>query len=102
MQDVDAYLLESIVQVRDKGKWVADVDILKAVKPQGNLSRVGRLALTCVAAHKGHSIYILPSSFCWKCACSGASHLKQHDDEALHAKHDGEYTPPQDCVVMVL
>ncbi|KJF61249.1 uncharacterized protein CIMG_12501 [Coccidioides immitis RS] len=42
MQDVDAYLLESIVQVRDKGKWVADVDILKAVKPQGNLSRVGR------------------------------------------------------------
>ncbi|EER29877.1 hypothetical protein CPC735_011950 [Coccidioides posadasii C735 delta SOWgp] len=42
MQDVDAYLLESIVQVRDKGKWVADVDILKAVKPRRNLSRVGR------------------------------------------------------------
>nr|KMM71266.1 hypothetical protein CPAG_07573 [Coccidioides posadasii RMSCC 3488] len=40
--DVDAYLLESIVQVRDKGKWVADVDILKAVKPRRNLSRVGR------------------------------------------------------------
>jgi hypothetical protein len=127
-QDVDAYLLESIIQVRDKGKWVADIDILNVV--DSNIGRVdrhpfdlacnheslyrsemgltfidtwdellegpestaiarahgnwlSRLALTCVAAHKGYDVYILPPSFCWKCAI----YLANSSNRALAIKN---------------
>jgi len=127
-QDVDAYLLESIIQVRDKGKWVADIDILNVV--DSNIGRVdrhpfdlacnheslyrsemgltsidtwdellegpestaiarahgnwlSRLALTCVAADKGYDVYILPPSFCWKCAI----YLANSSNRALAIKN---------------
>ena len=49
---MEAYLLESIIQVRDKGEWVADVDILGAL--DSKFGRVERQPIDLPCNYRSH------------------------------------------------
>ncbi|KAL2819839.1 hypothetical protein BDW59DRAFT_174691 [Aspergillus cavernicola] len=65
---MEAYNLETQISMYDRGEWVADLNILKALGSSQS-PRMARLTGVCIAQSRGFRCFLLPSHrpVCWTC-----------------------------------